>query len=329
MVFANELNPKRLKSLTANLQRMGATNAGERARQAGGAYAPHIELPPPVLTSPRPFAHPHPAPAVVCNYDGRQLPRVLGERSVDRVLLDAPCSGSGVASKDASVKVGGVGGWCGSRGAGQRSPARPLRPPRPTPAPPLRPPLVPAVLQDPGRDLEVRPPAKAAAAGGDRPGGRALQDGGLRGECASPWRGPRKHTLHSDAAALDAHAPPSCAWPLSNAHSSTRPPNHTRRSTPPAPSWWRRMRTSSTMRCASGTSRSARVRACRLRQAPPYLLSSPTPPHPTPPPPLQPTGCAVRPGVWAPRPGAVPRLSLPPLGHPGAPLLPARAQPGR
>jgi 25S rRNA (cytosine2870-C5)-methyltransferase len=67
-VLANEINPARLRSLTANLQRMGATNA------------------------------------VVANYDGRELPRVLGERSVDRVLLDAPCSGTGVASKDPSVK---------------------------------------------------------------------------------------------------------------------------------------------------------------------------------------------------------------------------------
>ncbi|PWN37940.1 NOL1/NOP2/sun family putative RNA met [Meira miltonrushii] len=67
VVFANDSNKARTKSLTANIHRLGCTNV------------------------------------VVCNYDARQFPKVIG--GFDRVLLDSPCSGSGVVSKDASVKT--------------------------------------------------------------------------------------------------------------------------------------------------------------------------------------------------------------------------------
>ncbi|KAJ3162205.1 rRNA (cytosine-C5-)-methyltransferase nop2 [Irineochytrium annulatum] len=66
-VFANDANLDRCKSLIANIHRLGVKNA------------------------------------VVCNYDGRSFPSVLG--GFDRVLLDAPCSGTGVISKDPSVKL--------------------------------------------------------------------------------------------------------------------------------------------------------------------------------------------------------------------------------
>ncbi|ORX89449.1 NOL1/NOP2/sun family putative RNA met [Basidiobolus meristosporus CBS 931.73] len=66
-VFANDANKDRTKALVANIHRLGVRNT------------------------------------VVCNYDGREFPKVIG--GFDRVLLDAPCSGTGVISKDQSVKL--------------------------------------------------------------------------------------------------------------------------------------------------------------------------------------------------------------------------------
>ncbi|CAR25509.1 hypothetical protein ZYGR_0A00730 [Zygosaccharomyces rouxii] len=66
-VFANDANKSRTKSLVANIHRLGCTNT------------------------------------IVCNYDAREFPRVIG--GFDRILLDAPCSGTGVIGKDQSVKV--------------------------------------------------------------------------------------------------------------------------------------------------------------------------------------------------------------------------------
>ena len=70
IVFANDSNKDRIKSLSANVHRLGCKNV------------------------------------VVSNYDGRMFPKVMG--GFDRILLDAPCSGTGVISKDASVKINKV-----------------------------------------------------------------------------------------------------------------------------------------------------------------------------------------------------------------------------
>lgn len=66
-VFANDANKARTKSLVANIHRLGCKNT------------------------------------IVCNYDAREFPKVIG--GFDRILLDAPCSGTGVIAKDESVKV--------------------------------------------------------------------------------------------------------------------------------------------------------------------------------------------------------------------------------
>jgi len=67
LVVANDAKGDRLKSLVANCHRLGLVNT------------------------------------LVCNYDGRSFPKVMG--GFDRILLDAPCSGTGVISKDEQVKT--------------------------------------------------------------------------------------------------------------------------------------------------------------------------------------------------------------------------------
>jgi len=66
MVLANDANRDRCKAVVGNCHRLGITNT------------------------------------VVCSHDGRMLPKVM--TGFDRVLLDAPCSGTGVISKDQSAK---------------------------------------------------------------------------------------------------------------------------------------------------------------------------------------------------------------------------------
>lgn len=66
-IVANDPNKARAKGLIGNIHRLGASNV------------------------------------IVSNYDAREFPKPMG--GFDRVLLDAPCSGTGVIAKDPSVKT--------------------------------------------------------------------------------------------------------------------------------------------------------------------------------------------------------------------------------
>jgi len=67
VLVANDSSSERLLSLIANIHRMGVRNS------------------------------------IVSNYDGRLFPKVMS--GFDRVLVDAPCSGLGVVSRDPSIKL--------------------------------------------------------------------------------------------------------------------------------------------------------------------------------------------------------------------------------
>lgn len=67
VIVANDPNKARAKGLIGNIHRLGTRNV------------------------------------VVSNYDAREFPKPMG--GFDRVLLDAPCSGTGVIAKDPSVKT--------------------------------------------------------------------------------------------------------------------------------------------------------------------------------------------------------------------------------
>jgi ribosomal RNA methyltransferase Nop2 len=67
-ILANDLKPERQKATVANMHRLGVKNV------------------------------------VACFHDGRKM-GVMFKNRFDRILLDAPCSGLGVISRDPSVKV--------------------------------------------------------------------------------------------------------------------------------------------------------------------------------------------------------------------------------
>ena len=67
VLVANDVNADRNRAVVGNFHRLGVSNS------------------------------------IICSYDGRKLPTVL--KGFDRVLLDAPCTGTGVVAKDPTVKT--------------------------------------------------------------------------------------------------------------------------------------------------------------------------------------------------------------------------------
>ncbi|KAL8866848.1 MAG: hypothetical protein Q9174_006042 [Haloplaca sp. 1 TL-2023] len=67
ILFANDSNKQRAKALIGNIHRLGAKNT------------------------------------IISSHDARSFPKIIG--GFDRVLMDAPCSGTGVIAKDPSVKT--------------------------------------------------------------------------------------------------------------------------------------------------------------------------------------------------------------------------------
>lgn len=67
VLFANDYKKERIQALKFNIQRMGVTNS------------------------------------IICNYDGRKIPKIM--KNFDRILLDAPCTGLGIISRDPSIKA--------------------------------------------------------------------------------------------------------------------------------------------------------------------------------------------------------------------------------
>nr|CAD7402113.1 unnamed protein product [Timema cristinae] len=67
VLFANDANQERIKAVVGNFHRLGVVNS------------------------------------IICSYDGRKFPTIM--KGLDRVLLDAPCTGTGVVAKDPTVKM--------------------------------------------------------------------------------------------------------------------------------------------------------------------------------------------------------------------------------